>query len=186
MASTPGKPSDGRSLASIAAMPYRRSIIAALALAGASVFAAGCGDSGPDPSIPQDDSAGLLAKVQEIQANVDNGSCFVAADRTDDLISDVQDLPSSVDPDVQRALENGANQLKILLQDPDQCEARTTTTEPTTTEESTTESTTSTTRTQPTTSTTRTQTQQTQTQQTQTTETAPSGGVSPGSPQGGL
>jgi hypothetical protein len=174
------------SLASIAAMPYPRSIIAALALAGASLVAAGCGDNGPDPSISADNSASLLAKIQEIQANVDNGSCFVAADRTDDLISDVQELPDSVDPDVQRALENGAGQLKILLQDPDQCQGRTTTSETTsTTTPSTTRSTTTTTRTQPTTSTTKTQTQTTQTQ-TETTPTSPSGGVGPGSPQGGL
>jgi hypothetical protein len=177
--------SKGRDLASIAAMPYPRSIIAALALAAASLLAAGCGDSGPDPSIADDDSTVLLAKLQEIQANVDNGSCFVAADRTDDLISDIQELPDSVNSEVQRALENGASQLKILLQNPDECEARTTTTEPTTTEEQTTIEETTTERTPPTTSTTRTQTQTTPTQ-TQSTNTTPSGGVGPGSPQGGL
>jgi hypothetical protein len=174
-----------KDLASIAAMPYPRSIIAALALAGASLLAAGCGDNGPDPSIPGDNSASLLAKIQEIQANVDNGSCFVAADRTDDLISDVQQLPDSVNPQVQRALENGANQLKILLQDPDQCQGRTTTSETTSTTTPSTTRSTTTTRTQPTTSTTKTQTQTTPTQ-TQSTPTSPSGGISPGSPQGGL
>jgi hypothetical protein len=166
-------------------MPYPRSIIAALALAGASLLAAGCGDNGPDPSISADDSASLLARMQEIQANVDNGSCFVAADRTDELISEVQQLPSSVNPDVERALENGANQLKILLQDPDQCQGRTTTSETTSTTTPSTTRSTTTTRTQPTTSTTKTQTQTTPTQ-TQTTQTSPSGGISPGSPQGGL
>jgi hypothetical protein len=185
MAGSRGKPNGERSLASIAAMPGLRSILAAVALAGAAVAAAGCGGGGPDPSIAGDDASNLQAKIQEIQANVDNGSCFVASDRTDDLISDVQELPSDVDPEVKRALENGASQLKILLQDPDQCEARTTTTEPTTTEETTTEETT-TSRTQPTTSTTRTQTQPTTPTQTQTTPPAPSGGISPGSPQGGL
>jgi hypothetical protein len=179
------KPSDGGSLASIAAMPYPRSIIAALALAGASLLAAGCGDSGPAPSIPADNSSSLLAKIQEIQANVDNGSCFVAADRTDDLISDIQELPADVNDKVKNALQNGASQLKILLQDPDQCEGRTTSSTTTSTTTPSTTRSTTTTRTQPTTSTTRTQTQTTQTQ-TQNTQTAPSGGISPGSPQGGL
>jgi hypothetical protein len=180
------KPSDGGSLASIAAMPYPRSIIAALALAGASLLGAGCGDSGPDPSIPADDAQLLQNRIAEIRANVDNGSCFVAADRTDTLISEINDLPDSVDQKVHNALAEGANNLKGLLVDPDQCQGQATTTEPTTstTTPSTTRSTT-TTRTQPTTSTTRTQTKTTQTQ-TQTTQTAPSGGISPGSPQGGL
>jgi hypothetical protein len=145
---------------------------------------AGCGgSSGPDPSISQDSAQTLLAKIAEIRANVDVGSCLVAADKTDDLLSDIADLPSSVNTDVKDALDNGANNLKLLLTDPSKCEGRSeptttqeTTTAPTTTEETTTE------RTQ--TRTTPTQTQQTTTTQTQTapttTQQPPSGGVGPG------
>jgi hypothetical protein len=180
-----GKRAGLRPLASIAAMPKLRPLLLALALAGAFAGLLGCGgSSGPDPSIPADNSQTLLAKIQEIQANVDVGSCLVAADKTDDLIADVQDLPSDVNPDVRQALESGANNLKLLLSDPSQCESRsaTTTSTPSTTE-STTESTTST-NTKPST-TTRTQTQPTtSTTQTQTTQTNPSGGVGPGSPGG--
>ena len=86
----------------------------------------------------------LSSKIDEIQANVQVGSCLVAADKTDDLIADVQQLPSSVNSDVKTALLNGANQLKILLSDPTQCEGRTTTSETTTSTPSTTESTTTT------------------------------------------
>ena len=74
----------------------------------------------------------LSSKIEEIQANVQVGSCVVAADKTDDLIADVQQLPSSVNSDVKTALLNGANQLKILLADPNQCQGRTTTSETTT------------------------------------------------------
>jgi uncharacterized phage infection (PIP) family protein YhgE len=163
---------------------FARPILLALILAAASGAVAGCGsDGGPDPSISGDDAALLASKIQEIQDNVDVGSCLVAADKTDDLLADVDQLPSSVNDDVRKALENGANNLKLLLSDPDKCASQTTTTEPTTTEESTTEPTT-TEKTQPTT-TTQTQTQSTTTTQTQTqpnvtTTPGGSGGIGPG------
>ena len=158
-----------------------RPIVLALFLAAAAVGILGCGgSSGPDPSISAQEAAVLSSKIDEIQANVQVGSCLVAADKTDDLIADVQELPSSVNSDVKTALLNGANQLKILLSDPTQCQGRTTTSETITSTPSTTASTT--TKTQPTT-TTRTQTQPTTTTQTQTgpsTTTGGSGGIAPG------
>ena len=148
---------------------------------------AGCGgDSGPDPSISREDAQTLLAQVQEIEDNVEVGSCIVASDRTDQLISDIGELPDSVDEDVRQALDNGANNLRLLLADPDQCEREETTVEttteeePTTTEEAEEETTTRETTTRPE----QTETQTTPTQ-TQTTPTNPSGGVGPGS-SGGL
>ncbi len=160
-----------------------RPIALALALAAASAGVIGCGNSGPDPSVPPENAQTLLAKIAEIKANVDVGSCLVAADKTDDLLSEVADLPSGVNSDVKQALDSGANNLKLLLTDPSKCQGRsetTTTTEttaPTTTEETTTE------RTQPTTTErTQTQTTPTQTQTTPNTTTTPgaSGGIGPG------
>jgi hypothetical protein len=162
-----------------------RPILLALFLAAAAAGVLGCGgSSSPDPSISAQDAAVLSSKIDEIQANVQVGSCLVAADKTDDLIADVQQLPSSVNSDVKTALLNGANQLKILLSDPTQCEGRTTTSETTTSTPSTTESTT-TTRTQPTT-TTKTQTQPTTTTNTSTQGTTIGGGNSGGVGPGGL
>ena len=170
--------------ATIAAMPMRlRPILLALVLAAATGALAGCGgSSGPDPSIDRADATTLLTQLQEIKANVDVDSPCVAADRTDNLIADIQELPSSVNSDVRQALDSGANNLKLLLSG--DCESRTTTestTAPTTTEETTTE------RTQPTT-TERTQTQPTTTTPTQTTptQTTPPGGNSGGVGPGGL
>ncbi len=172
-------------LATIAAMPKAlRPILLALALAALALGAAGCGgSSGPDPSIPRDDAATLLAKIQEIRDNVNVGSCLVAASKTGDLLDDIAALPASVNNDVKQALDNGANNLVLLLHDPSKCEGNsptTTTTEsttaPTTTEETTTERTQSTTTTQ-------TQTQPTTTTQTQpppTTTPGASGGIGPG------
>jgi hypothetical protein len=179
MSRRPAKDGASGPPASIAAMPnLLRPALLALFLAAAAAGVLGCGgSSGPDPSIQSQEAAVLSSKIDEIQANVQVGSCLVAADKTDDLIADVQQLPSSVNSDVKNALENGANQLKILLSDPSQCEGRTTTTESTTSTPSTT-----TERTQPTT-TTKTQTQPTTTTQTQSTPTITnggSGGIGPG------
>src|SRR5258705_9388808 len=103
--------------ASIAAMPNRlRKTLLALSLAGVIAGLLGCGgSSGPDPSIPPQEAAVLSSKIDEIQANVQVGSCLVASAKTDDLIADIQQLPSSVNSDVKNALENGANNLKIQL-----------------------------------------------------------------------
>ena len=100
----------------------------ALVLAAASAGVIGCGSSGPDPSIPPENARILLAKIAEIKANVDVGSCLVAAEKTDDLLSDVADLPSSVNSDVKQALDSGANNLKLQLTDPSKCQGRTETT----------------------------------------------------------
>jgi hypothetical protein len=169
----------------LAAMPKQlRPILLALFLALAAGAVAGCGgSSGPDPSIAADEAATLTAKINEIQSNVAVGSCLVASDKTDELIADIHSLPSSVNDQVVQALENAANNLKLLLSNPDQCQGHTTTSETTTSTPSTTESTTTTTKTHPTTTTTPTQTQQTTTTPTQTTPTATtggSGGIGPG------
>jgi hypothetical protein len=166
-------------MASIGPVPKLRLILVAGALAGASMGVLGCGGGGPKPSIPADNAATLLGELQEIQANVANGSCFVASDRTDSLISDIQNLPSDVNSDVQNALENGAKQLTILLSDPSKCEAHTTSTTTTTPSTESTESTTSTTRTQSTTTPTRSQTT-TPTQTQPPPPTVTSGGIGPG------
>jgi len=178
-------PSAQTTRATIAAMPKPlRVIVLAVVLATASAGVIGCGSSGPDPSIPQENARTLLSKIAEIKANVDVGSCLVAAEKTDDLLSDVADLPASVNSDVKQALDSGANNLKLQLTDPSKCQGRTeTTTTPTeTTTPSTTEETT-TERTQPTTTErTQTETTPTQTQTTPDTTTTPgaSGGIGPG------
>jgi len=146
-------------MASIAAVPTARKTVAILLASATVVGAFGCGDSDPEPSIPLEDAEALAARIDEVRANVDVGSCTVAVDRTDDLIAEINGLPDEVDQDVQNALAEGANNLKDLLEDPDQCEPpeettteETTTQEETTTEETTTEETT-TEETQPTTTT---------------------------------
>jgi hypothetical protein len=171
-------------MATIAAMPNKlRPIVLALCLAAAAGGLLGCGgSSSPDPSISAQDAAVLTSKIDEIQANVQVGSCLVAASKTDDLLADINNLPSSVNQSVRNALVGGANNLKGLLENPDQCQGRATTSETTTSAPTTSSESTTTTNTRPTT-TTRTQTQATTTTQTQTTPpptTGGSGGIGPG------
>jgi hypothetical protein len=175
-------------MASIPAMPNGlRPIMLALTLAAAAAGLLGCGgDNGPKPSIPAGNAQTLVSKIDEIKANVDVGSCLVAADKTDDLLADIDALPSSVDQQVQNALVRGANNLKGLLTDPSKCQGRaeTTTTTPPTTTESTTQETTTQKR-RPTTTTTPTETQTTTPTQTQPNTTpggtgGASGGIGPG------
>lgn len=171
-------------LASIAAMPKPRAILAAICVAAA-LAAAGCGgDEGPDPSIDPSDSDTLLATLQEIEANIetDPPSCLVAADRVEVLQEEIDALPESVDQDVKDSLQRGALNLGELVADPEQCEPRdeTTTTEDTTTQETTTEETT----TEETTTEETTETQPTTTTQPTTPTTPPTtpgggGGISP-------
>jgi hypothetical protein len=178
-------PSAQTTRATIAAMPKPlRVIVLAVVLAAASAGVIGCGNSGPDPSIPPENARILLSKIAEIKANVDVGSCLVAAEKTDDLLSDVADLPSSVNSDVKQALDSGANNLKLQLTDPSKCQGRTETTTPQTTTSTPTTTQQTTTQRTPSTTTTRTQTQTTptQTQTTPNTTTTPgaSGGIGPG------
>jgi hypothetical protein len=173
-------------MASIPAMPNGlRPILLALTLAAAAAGLLGCGgNNGPEPSIPAGNAQTLVSKIDEIKANVDVGSCLVAADKTDDLLADIDALPSSVDQQVQNALVRGANNLKGLLTDPSKCQGRaeTTTSAPPTTESTTQETTTQ--KPRPTTTTTPTQTQTTTPTQTQPNTTpggtgGASGGIGP-------
>jgi len=135
----------------------------AIAAAAAAFGLSACGDSEPEPSIPLENAQTLVTTLAEIRENVEVGSCEVASTKVDELKGEIEELPSDVDDDVRQGLENGADQLGILVQDPDQCERpeepettteeTTTETEPTTTE-TTTEETTTTQPTQPTTPTT--------------------------------
>ena len=144
-----------RPLASIAAMRGPKPILIMVCLAASAALASGCGsDEEPKPSIPLENATTLVSTLEEIQANVDNGSCLVATDKVQEFQDELSSLPSDVNNDVVDALERGSLNLIDLIDE--QCERpEETTTEETTTEETTTEETTTeeTTETQPTTTT---------------------------------
>lgn len=124
-------------------MSRLKPILAACGLAV--LVAAGCGgDEEPEPSIPLDHATTLVSTLEEIQANVDNGSCIVASDKVQEFQSELSGLPADVNQDVIDALQRGALNLGDLVDE--QCERpqQTTTDETTTDEQTTTEETTTT------------------------------------------
>lgn len=131
-----------RPLASIAAMRGPKPILIMVCLAASAALASGCGsDEEPKPSIPLENATTLVSTLEEIQANVDNGSCLVATDKVQEFQDELSSLPSDVNNDVVDALERGSLNLIDLIDE--QCERpEETTTEETTTEETTTEETT--------------------------------------------
>lgn len=131
-----------RPLASIAAMRGPKPILIMVCLAASAALASGCGsDEEPKPSIPLENATTLVSTLEEIQANVDNGSCLVATDKVQEFQDELSSLPPDVNGDVVDALERGSLNLIDLIDE--QCERpEETTTEETTTEETTTEETT--------------------------------------------
>jgi len=116
-------------MASIAAMLRKLVPVAAVVLGlGSALLVAACGDSN-QPSLPRAEADKLLAELEAIQENFDAEECTVASLDANDLVNRVQQLPDSVDPELRRALENGSEQLALLLSDPRNCEEQTETTE---------------------------------------------------------
>jgi hypothetical protein len=127
-------------------MPGRTTLIAISLLAGALALGGCGGDDEPEPSIPLDNASTLVSTLEEVQANVDVGSCIVAEGKVQEFLSELDGLPSGVNDEVVEALERGSqNLLGLIEEDCDRPEE--TTTEETTTEETTTEETTQTTET---------------------------------------
>jgi hypothetical protein len=133
-------------LTSIAPMPgqLRNVVLGALA----ATVIAGCGSD--DGTIPPDNARDLITRLEAIDEQVSLGQCSEAQTQAETFASDVEELPGSVDNEVQRGLEESASRLVSLTSS--ECEpeegasgadgAVTTETEPTTTEETTTEETT--------------------------------------------
>jgi len=135
-----------RPLASIAAMPGPKPILLSLCLVASAMLAAGCGgDDEPKPSIPLENATTLVSTLEEIQANVDNGSCLIAADKVQEFQEELSALPSDVNQDVVDALQSGGLNLGDLVEQdcerPEETTSEETTTEETTTEETTTDET---------------------------------------------
>jgi outer membrane biosynthesis protein TonB len=158
-------------------------VSAALGVASALALVA-CGDDDEiENKLKRSDARSLLAELEQVRESFAAGDCTSAEVDAQALASEVEDLPQSVDEELRRGLNNGANNLVTLVAR--DCEAPTepTTTEeePTTTEEeepTTTEEEPTTTEEEPTDETTTEDT-------TTTTEPPPSGGGGIGPPGGG-
>ena len=87
MRSSNARPGAARPVTSIAAMSLRQARLgSACAVALAALAIAGCGgDDAPEPSISAGDAQELIDTLDEVEANVDVGSCLVAEDKVGEL-----------------------------------------------------------------------------------------------------
>jgi hypothetical protein len=105
----------------LAAMPFGPRIILAVAAAGALALGAwGCGSS-DDKSIPSSSSDQLLAQLDDVQGQVESGDCEVAKSGAIQFKNSVAGLPSDVDSETKKDLNQLADNLIELTNDPSQC-----------------------------------------------------------------
>ena len=122
----------------------------ALAFAGAVVVLGACGSDDEGGTIPPENANAMLAQVDRVQSNVDEGNCSLAAGSVQQLRDQVDALPSDTGVETKSELFRLVDNLDELVHDPDQCEEPDTgatgeTTVPTTTTPTTTSTTTTTT-----------------------------------------
>ena len=149
-------PEPPRPLSRLAAMAGRTRISLLVCLFAFGL--AGCGSN--DGTIPSEQAGDMLALLDALQSDVQDGQCDHVTGTAEEFSSRVQNLPSDVDSDVRNALTKAAAHLDELAAAPSACTPAetgatgpsdvqttpdTTTTEettPTTTEETTTTTTT--------------------------------------------
>jgi hypothetical protein len=137
-------------------MPRPRLILLSLSLGAVCAIALGACGSDEEGTIPPSAADALIQSLEDARGEQSQGDCPGVADAAGNLLTQIQELPDSVDPEVRQALEEGATNLQELGNDETNCgdtgptgnegpettEETTTTSEPTTT---TTEETTTTT-----------------------------------------
>ncbi len=140
-------------------------------LAGVLTIAiAGCG--GNNGTIPKSDSQNLLNLLTSLEDQVKTNQCTLAEGTAMKIDEAIKNLPDTVDPKVQEALDKGAANLAALTNDPSQCVDGASGAEGVQPTDTTTDSSSSTTST---TSTTTTTTESTSTAQQDTTQQPPTG-----------
>jgi len=123
----------------------RRNLVALGTTVIASIVLGACGNDGG--TIPAQTARAMLVELGDTREQFDASDCLAAADRATQLNLQVQELSSKVDGQLRNALEEGSENLKLLIEESDTCletpvEPSTTTTAPTTTDTSTTDTTT--------------------------------------------
>jgi hypothetical protein len=159
-------------------------IVALVLGAAVAVGLVSCGGRDEKGLLPGDTADQIIANLEAVQADAENGDCSGAANEVTLIQQQIDNLPSDVDSRLRARLEEGAQNLANVVNSPGACEATTeTTTEPTSTEESTTTTTTEKEKTKSTTTTT--SPTETTTGTTTTSTTTPTGPPTGGTPGGG-
>jgi hypothetical protein len=139
-------------------MPRLSLVVLSVSLgAVCAIVLAACGSDDGDGTIPPESAQALIQSLEDARGEQSQGDCQGVADAAGNLLTQIDQLPDSVDPEVRRALVEGANNLRGLGEDEANCGGTgptgqegpkttdTTTTAPTTTEETTSTTTTETT-----------------------------------------
>lgn len=88
-------------------------LLTAVLVTAVAVAVAGCG--GQKRTIPTRTAQSFLRQLDAIASQVDNGACTGAKAKARALETQARDLPSSVDSEVKRNLEDGARRLETLV-----------------------------------------------------------------------
>ena len=121
----------------------------ALALACAAFALGACGSDDKGGTIPPQNSDAMLAQVDRVESNVEDGNCSLAAGAVKQLSDQVDALPAEAGVETKEELRRLVTNLSELVDDPAQCEEPDTdatgeTSVPTTTSTTTTSTTTTT------------------------------------------
>jgi hypothetical protein len=137
-------------------MPRLPLVLLSLSLgAVCAIVLAACGSDDEDGTIPPASAQALIQSLQDAQGEQSQGDCQGVADAAGNLLTQIDQLPNSVDPEVRQALVEGSDNLRALGEDETNCGGTgptgqegpettdtTTTTPPPTTTETTTDTTT--------------------------------------------
>ncbi len=110
-------PEPPRPLSRLAAMAGRTRISLLVCLFAFGL--AGCGSN--DGTIPSEQAGDMLALLDALQSDVQDGQCDHVTGTAEEFSSRVQNLPSDVDSDVRNALTKAAAHLDELASAPSAC-----------------------------------------------------------------
>lgn len=95
---------------------------AAMALAGAVLFLGACGSDDEGGTIPPKNADAMLAQVDRVESNVEDGNCSLAEGAVSQLRDQVDALPAETGAQTKGELFKLVDRLGELVDDPDQCE----------------------------------------------------------------
>ncbi len=148
-----------------------------------------CGSSSNDNLLPGDTAKQIIANLESVQQIADSGNCSDAVTAAEEVKQQIDDLPSTVDPKLRNNLDEGAQRLINVLNQPGACIDATGSTDTSTTDTSTTDTsatdTSTTTKTKPDKTTKQPTTPTTTSTPTTPTTTTPTNPTTPTTPGGG-
>jgi hypothetical protein len=108
-------------LTRLAAMPGKKRVAGALAVAAAAVVLSACGSSSDNPTIPSTNATELNTALDNVESAVNQGKCNRAAAEAQNFVDAVNQLPDTVGTADKEALRSAGVNLEKQAQDKSQC-----------------------------------------------------------------